>query len=44
MAREISDRKLTYVDETKHFGEIEESNLRWFFYDLEPSFMIVVDA
>ena len=25
MAREIGGHKLAYVDETKHFGEIEES-------------------
>ena len=42
--REIGDRKFAYVDETRHFGEIEESSLRLIlFYDLEPSDMNVVD-
>ena len=44
MAREIGDRKLAYVDETKHFGEIEESSLLWFFYELKPAHMNAVDA
>ena len=33
MERETGDRKLTYDDETKHYMEIEESSLRWFFMD-----------
>ena len=41
MAREIGDRKLAYFDETKDFGEIEESS---FFYGLEPSHLSAVDA
>ena len=44
MALEFGDRKLSYVNEAEHLEKIEESSLRSFFYDLEPSDMNAVDA
>ena len=43
-AREIGDRKSTYVDEIQKLGGFEDSSLRWYFYELEPSQMSAVDA
>ena len=33
MAHKIDDSRLAFDDETKNFGEIEESSLRLFFMD-----------
>ena len=44
MAHEIGDRKLAYVDETKHFVEIEDNSFALIFYDLESNHMNDIDA
>ena len=43
MAREIGDRKLTCVDETKYFRK-SRKQFALFFHDLEPGHMNAVDA
>ena len=37
MAHKIDDSRLAFDDETKNFGEIEESSLRLFFMDKNPA-------